>query len=162
MKSLKEYLLEEKEEIIDEGLKDWIRKVAITAAVATSCLGGAAANKTTIDKLPNYTDKQQEYSINTMKKEATNSKDLKLTLKYVYHFQKNNDGTFTFTTTPVDLEWEGHTQGNRIAFQNLQNLLNALQAEWDGIEIIKNERKTTNSYGTDTSVWNEVTCRWAK
>lgn len=52
---INEKLQENNEMIIDEGLKDWIRKFAITSAVAASCLTGLAQtpqsfnNDSTID-----------------------------------------------------------------------------------------------------------------
>ena len=45
------------EEILNEGLKDWLKKAALTTAVATCCLNLAAAPKEKVDELPQEKDK---------------------------------------------------------------------------------------------------------
>ena len=94
--------IELQEEILNEGLKDWLKKAALTTAVATCCLNLAAAPKEKVDELPQEKDKIE------------NVQNINTTKQFTSSIEQNEDGSFTLISKPSKSESMATTLGQKL------------------------------------------------
>lgn len=106
------------EEFIDEGLKDWIKKVAISTAVAASCLN---LNAAPIERVYSFNDDDPNTEIVQKKKNER-----------VVCFTKieNEDGTLTFEGTKSHSKQLALTQAKAMI-----EVLKDIYGEREGLRI---------------------------
>lgn len=130
MKNIKEYINESIEYQIDEGLKDWIKKAAVTAAVGAACLNLNAAPLEKVDSLNDYHQDKTEQ----VQKVQNETKSL------TFKISKTEDGNFELMSKPSH---------NKNAAQKLATSLeSAIKKEYSNMSIKQVKQVKSTSNGT--------------